>query len=123
MFERTLCVRLRENFTISFGEGKEHSGVKGDRKEYVAGEWLSGCFIEIDNRRVFRSGNLFLSLSYFDRMKFSASEEGGMGKGELDELLSFFDVDQEHPDDIGRVDRAFTKRTEEVFPDRRERIA
>ncbi|CAK8717591.1 hypothetical protein H206_00938 [Candidatus Electrothrix aarhusensis] len=90
MFERKLCVRLRENFTLPFGNGKGKSGGEGNRKEYVAGEWLSGQFVEIDNRRLFRSGNLSLSLSYFDRMKFSASDEGGMGKDELDELLDFF---------------------------------
>ena len=42
-----------------------------------------------------------MSLSYFDRMKFSASGRGGIGKDELDELLNFFsDVDQEDSDDI-----------------------
>ncbi|MCW5202431.1 MAG: hypothetical protein QTN59_14965 [Candidatus Electrothrix communis] len=98
MFARELCVRLRENLIV---EEKGNSWVKENRKEYVAGEWLFGCFIEVDNRRVFRSGNLFLSLSYFDRMKFSASGRGGIGKDELDELLNFFsDVDQEDSDDI-----------------------
>ncbi len=114
MFEREFCVRLRENVIVPVSERRG-----GDCRKYFAGDWLFGCFVKVDNGCFFRSEKIFLSLSCFDRIKFSAFEGKGLMREELEELLDFiFDGDQGECDDPGEDEqfgRVFTKRNDQGF--------
>ncbi len=94
MTEKEFRARVRENFTVPFSTVKRKGRLKERRKAYHAGEWLQGCFVEVGGRHMFRTEDFLLSPAHFDRLKFSASVNGGMSWDDLDELLnSFFDPD------------------------------
>ena len=86
-------VRVDDDFTVPMCKLKKKGCWKERKKEYWAGEWLKGYFVEIDGCWMFLSGEFLLSPSRFDRVKFP--QEKRMSSKDQEELLKSL---SSHPD-------------------------
>ena len=89
MAKKKCCVRVDVDFTVSMRELKKGGIWKDRTKEYLAGEWLNGYFVESHGSYMFRSGKFLLSPIRFDRIEMDFGAFAKLGdslSGSLGEI-------------------------------------
>ena len=99
MAKKKCCVRVDFDFIVPMHKLKKDGSWKDKKKEYWAGEWLVGDFVQIDKYYMFRSGKFLLSPSHFDRVKFSEGDRRRMTVEEQEAFLKGFVTPDLHDPD------------------------